>query len=147
MAQFLKLFQVSMILIIIIITPVFSTPPLFKPSDKFSSCEQQSRTATLCYNALLRNLEITLVHLHQGESKEAADAFNKYIKLSLSRRCMPAREDLLQNCNCADPSWGTYCPSSAELMTRFKAMYDEVWHGTSVQQDVRSNFRMLIIAA
>ena len=145
MAQFVKLLQISMILIII--TPVLSTPPLYKPAGKIASCEQQSRRANWCYRGLLRDLEKTLVHLRQGESKKAADAFNEYTKLSLSRHCMPAREDLLQNCNCADPSWGTYCPSSAELMTRFKAMYDEVWYGTSVQQDVRSNFRMLLIAA
>ena len=145
MAQFLKLLQINMILIII--TPVFSTPPRYKPAGKFASCEQQSQTATMCYSALLRNLETTLVHLRQGESKEAADAFNKFTELSLSRNCRPAREDLLQNCNCADPTWGTYCPSSADLMTRFKSMYDEVWYGTSVQQDVRSNFRMLLIVA
>ena len=139
MAQFLKLLQVS----IILITPAFSTLIRYKPVGQFASCEMQYRAATECYSKLLRYLEITLTNLRQGKAEKAADAFNEYTKLSFTRSCKPAWDDLRSDCKCADNS--LFCPNSAELMAKFKATYDEVWYGTSVQEEVRSNWRMLLI--
>ena len=142
MAQFLKLIQVS----IILITPAFSTLVSHQPVGEFASCELQHLAATDCYNKLLGYLEITLANLRQGQVEKAADAFNEYTKLFFTRSCMPSIWDLRSDCSCADSSWvSQFCPDSAELMAKFKATYNEVFYGTGVQEDVRSNWRMQLI--
>ena len=107
MALFIKLLQV-----VLVITPAFATTyikhdpsryylyreSITKPSGKFVSCEQQSRAATTCFTARLRQLESALAHNRQQRFKEAQYAFDEYSSLDVSPICMPARENLLDNC-------------------------------------------------
>ena len=136
MAMFIKLLQV----IVLVITPASATTyitheptryyiyreSITKPSSKFVSCVQQSRAATMCYTARLCQLESTLALNRQRKFKEAQYAFDEYNRVDVLPICMPARENLLENCPCSNLSMGFYCPSSAELIAKFNDALQQV---------------------
>lgn len=115
------------------------------PYVTFTTCEQQSQAASDCYSKLVQYLDKTLALLIDDQAKDAAAAFNQYTIHSLSEQCYPHSRGLLQDCGCADPTFGPYCPDSAELIARFKTDKYEIFFGTLVKKDVRSRFRKMLV--